>query len=117
MPTPAAARSVNGKRVISYGDFNYNWYTDSRAAPSLQLKRGDEQIEVQMGKGTTQGYRDSERRPGVKLWTIELAAGEKREVVLDYKCLLALHVQIVAVADIGGFACAGVAEYSDSEAL
>ena len=44
----------------------------------------DERIVVQIGDGTTQGYRDSERRPGVKLWTIELAAGEKREIVLDY---------------------------------
>ena len=44
----------------------------------------DERIVVQMGKETTPGYRDSERRPGVKLWTIELAAGERREIVLDY---------------------------------
>jgi len=44
----------------------------------------DERIVVQIGDATTQGYRDSERRPGVKLWTIELAPGEKREIVLDY---------------------------------
>jgi uncharacterized protein (TIGR02231 family) len=44
----------------------------------------DERIDVQVGDATTQGYRDSERRPGVKLWTIELAPGEKREIVLDY---------------------------------
>jgi hypothetical protein len=41
-------RSANGKRVISYGDFNDHWYTDSRAAPRLQLKRGEEQIDVQL---------------------------------------------------------------------
>jgi uncharacterized protein (TIGR02231 family) len=44
----------------------------------------DERIEVVLGDETTAGYKDSERRPGVKLWTIELAAGEKREIVLDY---------------------------------
>jgi uncharacterized protein (TIGR02231 family) len=44
----------------------------------------DEQIVVQIGDATTPGYRDSERRPGVKLWTIELAPGAKREIVLDY---------------------------------
>jgi len=44
----------------------------------------DERIVVQIGDATTPGYRDSERRPGVKLWTIELAPGEKREIVLDY---------------------------------
>jgi uncharacterized protein (TIGR02231 family) len=44
----------------------------------------DERIEVELGKQTTPGYRDSERRPGVKLWTVDLAAGEKREFVLAY---------------------------------
>jgi uncharacterized protein (TIGR02231 family) len=46
----------------------------------------DERIEVELdGKRTTPGYRDSERRPGVKLWTIDLAAGEQREIVLAYR--------------------------------
>jgi uncharacterized protein (TIGR02231 family) len=44
----------------------------------------DERIEVEMGKETTPGYKESERRPGVKIWTLDLAAGEKREIVLDY---------------------------------
>jgi len=44
----------------------------------------DERIEVRLGKETTPGFRNSERRPGVMLWDIELAAGEKRELVLEY---------------------------------
>jgi uncharacterized protein (TIGR02231 family) len=44
----------------------------------------DDRIEVEIGKQTTPGYRDSERRPGVKLWTVDLEAGEKREFVLAY---------------------------------
>jgi uncharacterized protein (TIGR02231 family) len=44
----------------------------------------DERIVVEMGEKTTPGYKDSERRPGVKLWTIELAGGEKREIELEY---------------------------------
>jgi len=56
----------------------------------------DERIEVEMGKETTPGYKDSERRPGVKLWTIELAAGEKKEIVLDYT------VRYPREIDVGG---------------
>jgi uncharacterized protein (TIGR02231 family) len=44
----------------------------------------DERITVELGKGTTPGFKDSPRRPGVKLWTLTLAAGEKRELKFDY---------------------------------
>lgn len=54
----------------------------------------DERIVIQIGDATTLGYRDSERRPGVKLWTIELAPGEKREIVLDYTVRWPRDVQL-----------------------
>ena len=44
----------------------------------------DERIVVEIAKSTTPGYRDSEHRPGVKLWTFDIEAGAKREVALDY---------------------------------
>ena len=44
----------------------------------------DERIEVKLGDGTTPGFKDSPRRPGVKLCTLTLAAGEKRELRFDY---------------------------------
>ncbi|HXV75731.1 MAG TPA: DUF4139 domain-containing protein [Candidatus Polarisedimenticolaceae bacterium] len=44
----------------------------------------DERIEVTLGKETTPGHRESERRPGVKIWTLELAPGEKRELLFGY---------------------------------
>jgi uncharacterized protein (TIGR02231 family) len=44
----------------------------------------DERIEVKLGTGTTPGFKDSPRRPGVKLWTLTLAAGEERELRFDY---------------------------------
>jgi len=44
----------------------------------------DERITVELGKQTTPGFKDSPRRPGVKLWTLTLAAGEKRELRFDY---------------------------------
>lgn len=44
----------------------------------------DERIEVELDKATTPGFEDSPRRPGVKLWTFEMAAGEKREIVFAY---------------------------------
>jgi hypothetical protein len=45
----------------------------------------DERIEVEMDMSTTPGSRPSERRPGVLLWTFDLAAGETREIVLAYR--------------------------------
>lgn len=44
----------------------------------------DERITVELGKETTPGFKDSPRRPGVKLWTLTLAAGEKREMRFEY---------------------------------
>ena len=58
----------------------------------------DERIVVQMGRGTTPGFRDSERRPGVKIWTLELAAGEKREIQFDYTVR---HPRDMVVAGLG----------------
>ncbi len=45
----------------------------------------DERIVVEVDKGTTPGSRPSERRPGVLLWTFDLAPSETREIVLDYR--------------------------------
>jgi len=45
----------------------------------------DERIVVELDKRTTPGFKDSPRRPGVKLWTFEMAAGEKREILLAYR--------------------------------
>jgi len=44
----------------------------------------NERIEVELGKETTVGFKDSARRPGVKIWTLTLAAGEKRTLQFDY---------------------------------
>jgi uncharacterized protein (TIGR02231 family) len=44
----------------------------------------DERVVVELGKETTPGFEDSPRRPGVKIWTLDLAAGEKREIDLAY---------------------------------
>jgi uncharacterized protein (TIGR02231 family) len=44
----------------------------------------DARIEVEVKKETTPGYTESERRPGVLLWTLDLAPREKRELLLSY---------------------------------
>jgi len=45
----------------------------------------DERIKVEMGEGTTSGWKEIESRPGILEWSLELAAKEKREVVLEYE--------------------------------
>jgi uncharacterized protein (TIGR02231 family) len=45
----------------------------------------DERITVELTRDTTPGHEESERRPGVLLWTFELAPGEEREIVLAYR--------------------------------
>ena len=54
----------------------------------------DERIDVEIGKETTPGYKDSERRPGVKIWTLEFEPGEKREVVLSYSVRYPKEMQL-----------------------
>jgi len=44
----------------------------------------DERIDVELDKATTEGFEDSPRRPGVKLWTFDMEAGEKKEIVFAY---------------------------------
>lgn len=44
----------------------------------------DERIVVEIAKETTAGYKQSDRRPGVMLWRMELAPRAKQEVVLEY---------------------------------
>ena len=45
----------------------------------------DDRIDVQLDdRRTSAGYKDSPRRPGVKIWTFEIAAGVTREIVLAY---------------------------------
>jgi hypothetical protein len=44
----------------------------------------DERIVVELDRQTTPGFKDSPRRPGVKILTLELAPGEKQEVVFAY---------------------------------
>ena len=44
----------------------------------------DERIVVELDKQTTPGFKDSPRRPGVKILTLELGPGEEREVVFAY---------------------------------
>ena len=44
----------------------------------------NERIRVELAKSTTEGFKDSENRAGVKLWALELDSGEKREMELSY---------------------------------
>jgi uncharacterized protein (TIGR02231 family) len=44
----------------------------------------DERIHVEQGKGTTPGAKEVKDRPGVLVWTLDLAPREKREVILEY---------------------------------
>jgi uncharacterized protein (TIGR02231 family) len=44
----------------------------------------DERIVVEIAKETTEGYKKSDRRPGVMLWQMELEPRAKQEVVLEY---------------------------------
>jgi len=44
----------------------------------------DERIVVEIAKETTAGYKQSDRRPGVMLWRMELEPRAKKEVVLEY---------------------------------
>jgi uncharacterized protein (TIGR02231 family) len=45
----------------------------------------DERVVVELAKDTTPGWKPSEKRPGVMLWTVDLEPGEKRELMLAYE--------------------------------
>jgi uncharacterized protein (TIGR02231 family) len=89
MPRSAGRGGLTGKqREVEYAFRTQIQNLQSRSVTLILEDRvpvaEDERIVVQLGKETTPGYRDSERRPGVKLWTLELDPGEKREIVLAY---------------------------------
>jgi uncharacterized protein (TIGR02231 family) len=44
----------------------------------------DERVEVELGRDTTLGHREVEDRPGILEWDLDLAAGEKRELLLTW---------------------------------
>ena len=89
LPRSAGREGLTGKqRVIQYGFRTQLHNLQDRDVTVVLEDRlpvsEDERVEVRLGKETTPGFSDSERRPGVMLWTLELAASEKREIVLAY---------------------------------
>lgn len=88
-PDSAGRRGIVGKtvRVERYERTIVHNHADRAVTLVLEDRvpvSEDQRIDVTMGDDTTPGSEDSERRPGVKRWTLALEPGEKREIVLHY---------------------------------
>lgn len=89
LPEDRSLEGVSGKtRQIGYAfKTTLENLRDDRVTLTLEDRvpvSEDERIVVTMGKETTAGHKDSENRPGVLLWALELAPHEKRDVLLSY---------------------------------
>jgi uncharacterized protein (TIGR02231 family) len=89
LPRSAGREGLTGKqRVIEYAFRTTVQNLQERTVTIVVEDRlpvsEDTRIEVEIGRETTPGFADSERRPGVMLWTLDLAPKEKREIVLAY---------------------------------
>ena len=90
LPRSAGNQGITGKnREVEFGFRTQLHNLQDRAVTVVLEERipvsEDERIVVELDKQTTPGFKDSPRRPGVKLWTFEMAAGEKREILLAYR--------------------------------
>jgi len=90
LPKSAGRQGITGKhREVEFGFRTQLHNLQDRAVTVVLEERipvsEDERIVVELDKETTPGFKDSPRRPGVKLWTFEMAAGEKREILLAYR--------------------------------
>jgi len=89
LPKSAGKQGFGGRqREVEYG-FRTQLHNLQDRSVTLVLEdrvpvSEDERIVVELDKQTTPGFKDSPRRPGVKIWTLELEPGEKREVVFAY---------------------------------
>jgi uncharacterized protein (TIGR02231 family) len=89
LPRESGREGFSGKfRQVVYGYRTVVENLMSRAASLILEDRvpvsEDDRIVVEISKTTTEGYKDSERRPGVMLWKMELEPGTKQEVLLEY---------------------------------
>ena len=89
LPRESGREGFSGKfRQVVYGYRTVVENLMSREASLILEDRvpvsEDERIVVEIGKATTEGFKQSERRPGVLLWQMELEPRAKQEVVLEY---------------------------------
>jgi hypothetical protein len=57
----------------------------------------DRGIDVERGKTMTAGFKGVKDRPGIVEWTVPLAPGEKREIVLDYTVKLDKEILVAGL--------------------
>ena len=99
LPRSATKKGLGGKqREIEFGFKTQLHNLQDRSVTLVMEDRipvsEDERIVVELDKETTPGFKDSPRRPGVKIWTLELEPGEKREVVFAYSVRFPKDLQV-----------------------
>jgi uncharacterized protein (TIGR02231 family) len=102
LPRSSSREGFSGKyREIEYG---FRTVVENLAGRDVSLiledrvpVSEDERIVVGLGKRTTEGYKESERRAGVLLWQLELGPSEKADVVLEYSVRFPRELAVLGI--------------------